>query len=258
MFGILGGIIAIAIAIAVVGTIAIKHHLSSNEKMAVRLAQEYLAQKYEQEMQFYHVRFSWIDPSLYQVTFTPADNPNLYFQVIVQQNLTIAEGLQEFGYSTYPDNYYLNYFTFHTSRAIEKDVQNIWDESASVHVSIDSPALYSYRMPTEFNEHMSAEEMAPFLNYDYHITLNRLLDSRFKTEEAEKILQTISVFQISQYDPREILFWYQTGKNAKQKVLTDSKTWPEMYIKFENWSEISTIDEVVQAMDEQWFNKFNN
>jgi hypothetical protein len=200
MFGIIGGIIAVA----VIGTFAVKLYMSFKEHKAIQLAQEYLVQKYKQEMQFRHARFSWIDPSLYQVTFTPADNPELYFQVIVQQNLTILEDLKEFGHSTCPDNYYLNYFSFHTSRQIRECVQNIWGESASAYVPDKSSGLYSYSVPSEFNEHMTVEEMGTLLDYDIYIRTNHLLNNELKMAEAQRILYLIRYVQVRSLGQKEI------------------------------------------------------
>jgi len=254
IFGIIGGIVAVA----VIGTFAVKFYLSSKEDKAIQLAQEYLAQKYEQEMQFHHARFSWIDPSCYQITFTPAGNPELYFQVIVQQNLTILEGLKEFGHSTCPDNYYLNYFSLYSSRQIGEYVQNIWGESASAYVPDKSSGLYSYSVPSEFYEHMALEEMEAFLDYDVYIRTDQLLNNESKIPEAQRILDMIRYVQTSQFKPTEILFWYNTGivekgEEIRKSISFGNGTDPYHMGRFENWSETVSIEEIVKAMDDQWF-----
>jgi hypothetical protein len=248
IFGILGGIIAIA----VIGAIAIKCYLSYGEKAAAQLAKDYLAQKYEQEMQFHYAVFSLADPICYHVVFTPANNPELYFDVIVDDDLTLDEWITKPGYTSSSDDYYLAYFRFHTSREIEKIAQSIWDESASATAPVDDRGAYPYSVPFGFNEGMSAEEMEPFLDYDYYIITNRLLDSESKQKEAQRMLNMIELVQASKYKPEKILFWYKTGKDENEGEQADSKTWAEMYIEFINWPEISSIEEVLQAMDEQW------
>lgn len=248
LLGLLGAFVIAAVA----GVLAVKINYSAKKEKAVQIAQRYLSQKYEQKMLYSNVNYFWIDPTGYHVIFTPSNNPELYFEVIVQNNLTIAKGLQEFGNSTCPDNYYLRYFEYYTSRQMNKDIQNIWGENAQINVIADDSDIYSHSVPFEINEHMTAKEMETFLKYDFYITTNLLLDSGSKITEAKRMFKLIKVVQKSSYKPTEILFWYKTGKDEKKDDLTDSKTWPEMYIEFGDWSSITTVDQVIAEMDAQY------
>lgn len=258
MFGIIGTIVVVA----VIGTIAAKYHLSMKEHSAIQIAQKYLAQKYEQEMQFQNVRYSWIDPSLYHVTFLSAST-NVKFEVSVwPKALNFPQNMTDYG-DEVTDSYLKDYFCQKTEEVILPEMRAIWDENMSINVSLSTSNLYSQRVTEKPNEQMMAIEMEPFYNYDYYIHANRILNNDSKIEEAERILDMIRYIQANQYYPREVLFWYQTGATEKGKKI-ENRIWfgdgtdPYHIGRFENWSKISSVEEIIQAIDEQWFSKYNN
>ncbi len=251
MFGIIG---AVAI-IAILGTVTIKYNLSTKEKKAIRLSQDYLSQKYTQEMQYLNVKFSWIDPAIYHVSFSPVNMPELVFEVLISQDLTSPrEWTNPDGSHFAPDNYYLKYFSLDTRKSFQTHVQQIWGTNTGIVVPVVNLGLYAVKIPLELNEQMKPEDMEPFLDYDFYVTPNQLLDDSSKAEEAQKIFEMIQIVQASGYKPNRILFWYQTGNKKKNEKYTDSKTWAERDISFEDWNEISSVEQIEKRMNETWFN----
>ncbi|MDD2565180.1 MAG: hypothetical protein PHU27_13285 [Salinivirgaceae bacterium] len=254
------GVIGIVIAVAVVGAIGVKFYLASKENRVIQFAQEYLDQKYEQEMLYKKIRYSWVDPGLYHVTFFPANNQDLFFEVKVwPQVLDFSKGTTDYdGYVG--DNYISRIFCVKTAEKIRSEVKMIWDEDVDIYVTLNTNNVYPRRGVEEPNEQMTAEEMEPLYNYEVFIVTNRLLNDESKFEEAKRIFDMIQYVQISQYNPREILFLYQTGKKDKGKSI-EGHIWfgdgidPYHLGRFENWFEIASIEEVIKAMDEQWFNE---
>lgn len=245
-------IIGIILAIVVLGISILNISLSKNEQKAVQIAKDYLAPKYTQEMLYSSVRFSLIEPSLYHVTFSPVNNPELYFVVLVASDLTLREQTNKYGHFI-PDDYYLKFFSFESKKIFQENVEKIWGENAYIGVPVDDRGIYgANRIPIELNEKMTAEEMEPFIDYNFYITTNVLFDIAAKNEEAQKILEMIQHVQASQYRPREILFWYLTGKPKEKEVYLDFSTRAEANIEFKNWAEITSIEEIETIMYEQW------
>jgi hypothetical protein len=128
-------ILGIIVAVVVLGAASIKSYLSYKENKAIQIAQEYLNQKYEQEMQYESTRFSWIDPSLYHVSFSPVCNSEIIFEVIVYPDLTIPEDRWEFRQSSWSaDNYYVKYFEYCMEEYLAADVKRLWGNDATVKV----------------------------------------------------------------------------------------------------------------------------
>jgi hypothetical protein len=251
VFGIVGGIVAIA----VIGTIVAKFYLFSKEQKAIQLAQEYLAQKYEQEMQYQSVRYSWVDPGLYHVYFTSTDTGVNFEVEMWPKALDLPKGTVDYdGYLG--DTYFSSFFCQKTAEYVLPNIKNIWGENAYISVVLHSGHSYPSEDISSLSENMTEKEMERFYTYEFSITSNCLLDGESKTEESQRVLSIIETIRKLDYSPVEIRIWYKTGKDEKEKVLTDSKTWTEMYISFDNWEEIISIEEIVNAMNEQWFSKF--
>ena len=250
-------IIAVVAAVIVIkGPVAF--HLK--ELKAAQFAQEYLAQKYEQEMQYDRVWYSWIDPGLYHVVFLSA-NTNITFQVQMWPGVFDSpERITDDNYIW--DNYLENFFCSKTEEAILPDAKKIWGENVNIGVVL--VANYPSKGAEVLNEHMTAIEMEPFYNYEILIDTNQQFSNESKMEEADRILDTIRYIQASQYQPREILFWYQANEGLKKGLLDEPKT--RFFIWFgdgtkdfwgtANWLEATRTEDILKAMDEQrgyWF-----
>lgn len=232
-------IIGIVVAVAVVGLISVKLYLSSKENKAIELAQEYLSQKYDKEMKYESIRFSWIDPSLYHVSFAPANNPEIVFEVLVQQDLTIQGGIREFGQnSSSADNYYIKYFEYLMEEFLSNDAKRLWGDDVKVMVLQMNSGLYSFSVPPELNETMPLTEMEVLLkNYWIYIKTSEItLDDRSLEESANRIFEFIQVIKNNGFMPETIDFWYPTTEDETTDVA------------LHNWNEIDTVDQVVELL----------
>lgn len=240
-------VLGIIVVVAVAGTVAVKGYFSAREKKAVQLAQDYLAEKYKQEMNYESVRYSWVDPAIYLVTFSPANNPELSFEVYVQNNLTILpEGTKEFGrYYSSPDNYYFAYFYWEMKNRFQDDVKQIWSEDTSFMVLAMNQGLYGFSIPAALNDQLSLDEMAGLIDeYYFYVKTNQIIDENTKQNEAPKILDFIQIIRESRYKPNRLVLYYNTSNSSKG-------TAERINISFDNWSEIITVDQVIENINTQ-------
>ena len=236
---------------AVVFSIAtLKIHVRKG--VATQIAEKYLFDAYEQEMLFSSVRFSWSDPSLYRVTFSPINNPSMFFQVIVQQDLAILESKEENGIRKSPDNYLSSLFSFHFETKLQYYIDSIWDGDVSVSVEVNTVGTYAFNTPAQINEHLTPEEMEPYFKYSLFINAKRLLDTNNRVEEAKSIMKMISAVRAESIEPEAIfIFYYSESKN--KSLLSGNNKMSRSYINFVNWAGISNLNEILEVVDEQWF-----
>lgn len=196
-------------------------------------------------MQFKSVRYSWIDPAIYHVTFSPTNLPELSFEVYVQNNMTILpEGTKEFGrYYSSPDNYYFACFNWKMQRRFQDDVKRIWSEDSFFTVLAMNQGLYGFSVPSAMNDQLSLNEMADLIyDYYFYINTNQTIDENIKLNEAQKIFDFIQVIQESGYKPNHLVFYYESSKCSKG-------TTDRINISFDNWSEVMTVDQVVEEIN---------
>ena len=241
------GVIAVVV---VVGTIAIKYDSSAKDRKVIQIAQEYLAQKYEQEMTYESVRLPYVDPVYYYVTFVSA-NTDVRFEVRIWPGVLKNQKLEN-NDKNINDNYLSSFFCKKAAEIVLPDIMAIWDDNASIQVTQPTTNVYPKNDAFPINEHMTEREMETLYEYRFHITTNRLLSSESKTEEARRIFNLFQAIQELNYHPVEIVVWYQTGKDKKEEVSTDSETWVRRYIEFDAWEEIDSADQIVDITNEQW------
>lgn len=249
--------IGIAIVIIAICLLSIKIYLSSREHKAIQLAQEYLGQKYEQEMRYESVRYSWIDPGQYHVYFISADT-EIWFEVSMWPK---ALGFSDMPPDEYMwDNYLICFFHENLEEIILPEAINIWDENINIRVASSGGKGYPSRGTEEPNEQMTILELECLYNYEVYINTNRILTDDTKTEEAKRIFEMIQYIKTIQFQPREVLFLYQTGETENGKDV-ECRIWfgdgsdPYHIGRFENWMETSSIEEIEKIMNDQWFNK---
>lgn len=143
----------------------------------------------------------------------------------------------------------LKLFQFYSDKEFLNKTKAIWNNKNSyINTVINDQPLYSFKISKELSENMSLPEMEKYLDYDLNISMDVLLNDSNIKEESEKILHFIEMVQNSNYNPKEILFWYETGKDESKENTTDSSTWSRCYLEFENWESITSMEQVQEKM----------
>jgi len=233
--------------IVAITSTAIYFYSKYKERKAIYLAQEYLSSKYMQEMQYRDITFLWLYDVGYRVSFNPVNNLDLIFFVNISADTGNSqnESYVRDGFAI-SDTYLSDTYSFYTNKVVEGMADTIWKNSKTYVIA------FSDRSRNEKpHELMTVEEMEFYFNYKFHITTNRLLNNQSKNEEAYRVLMMIQQVQASRYQPEEILFYYLTGKDASKENVRDIETSPERMISFDNWMEITTIEQVIAEIDKQ-------
>jgi len=193
-------------------------------------------------MQYSSIKFSRIDPALYHVYFSPSNNSDIVFEVMVQKNISLRTPTSDNKYIYVPDNYYIAYFEFELGEFFKNDVNKIWGDDANTRVLFPNPAMYAFGIPHGLNDQQSLEDMAALLEtYSLVVTLNLDLNTDTQTNEAEKIFKFIKIVQGSDYAPNRISFWYKSSKT------TESKN-GQINIVFDDWMDISTVSQILEQL----------
>jgi hypothetical protein len=207
--------------------------------IAKKLAEDYIQKKYTRKMKYVSVNSTgpFIDLSYYSVFFSPLDEPEIIFEVIIPWDLTEpTERTNKYGYFV-PDNYLLRLFSFDAKKMLDEKIQNIWGSvKTSVYVPVKDSRGYSFQVPIEINEQMEPKDMEPYLKYDFFINVDLLFSGLLIEKEAVSILDAFLIIKKAGYKPNEIIFWYKTDSNEKKMV------------EFENWFEISTVSPIIESM----------
>jgi hypothetical protein len=226
----------IGIIIVIGGILAVKISLLSKENKAIELATEYLNSKYEREMRYESIRFSWIDPALYHVRFSLVENSDLIFEVLVQQDITIQDGVHE---NSSADNYYIKYFEYQMEDFLSDDIKRLWGNEADVQVLQMNNSLYSFLMPFELNDTMSLNEMKALLNnyWIYIETKETISDKRSINESAYLIYQFIQAIRNYEFAPKTISYKYFDADKKTNSII------------FHSLHEIDTVTQVVELIE---------
>lgn len=176
------------------------------ENRAVKMAKEYLKEKYSQPMIYEGVRYPVVDPAVYHVYFSPSDNREIIFEVLVQADLSIATTSRE-NHKIVPqsaDNYYPQFFGYALMKYLSPDVRKVFGENADINV-VTSSGTYGHYVPEGLNDKLSLDEMENI--YDkYRIYI--LIDEIYPDEEAlrklsEETWEFICMLKEKDYIPVE-------------------------------------------------------
>ena len=217
-----------------------------NENRAREIAENYLAQKYTQKTQYQGIRFSWIAPSLYYVTFSLENNPDLFFQVMVQNDFTINEQTNESGVFS-ADNYYIANFEYVMRSIFKNEIEKTWSNTSSMIVRVPNNALYAFHIPEKLNDEMPLKEMEPLIDeYLFIIDTGSALSQDSKADEAAKMLKFIQYIKHTGYAPDSVVFWYTIQEDSLHK---------DEYINigFDNGEEITSVDQIILKIEEEVF-----
>jgi hypothetical protein len=224
------------IGIAIIAMLVAIIHFT-NQSKAIKIAQEYLSQKYNQEMQYSRIRFSWIDPALYHVYFSTVENPDVVIEVEVQTEFTINEPKITDKYDYMPDYFYAAHFEFELRNLFINDVDKIWGVNADIGVLVLNP----FAVPHGYNSKAALEYRAAlFDEYLLVINTSQNLTDESKLDEAQKMFGLIKIVQESAYKPKYINFWYNVPKTAKKSE--------EVNVFFDSWMNIDSVEQVLEQI----------
>jgi hypothetical protein len=228
-------ILGIIFAVIIIVAASIKTYLTFKENKAVQIAQEYLNQKYEQEMQYQNVRFPWIDPSLYHVRFSPVNNPEIIFEVLVQLDLSLTEKDNKHG-NFIPDNYYVKYFEYCMEKYLVADVKHLWGDNATIKVLDVNIGSAAFSVSPKINDEMTLMEMEPLIDdYWIYIRTNDTLVEELLEPIANRILEFIQIVKDNGFEPETLNFWSDGSES-------------EMDMLLKNWDEIDSVDQIIAQL----------
>ena len=236
-------IVAIFAAIMAVAlcTMACGKILTSNYKEAIRIAQEYLDDKYDQEMLYQDIRKTPIEPGTYHVTFTSTNPPEIEFEVTVFDSLTIPERARDFEQGALSaDNYYFKLFEYLMKEHLAADANRLWGSEATVRVTVmDFGVLFT--ISAELSDSMSLYEMESYIeNYWVSIRANDLSSDKITLEGLScDIFEFLQI--LNQYGFR------LEGTTFRFVSETDS-----IDVQFDHLSEIETVDQVIEQLEAEF------
>lgn len=200
---------------------------------AINLAKNHLLQKYDKEMDFQAIDFSFTDPSRYVVYFEDPDyEDELVVAVIVQNNLTITESIEEFGQDVgSADNYYLRIFENKMEKVLPDIILPVFKDSDNFAVRNSSDGLYSFYVSSELTESMDAFEMEKHIGS--YIIFFDIPNYSNETAFAEKVFELMNAIEENGLTPESIHIY--------------SKETKETFVFYPD--EIVSIDEVLEQIE---------
>ena len=230
----------IVLTVAIV--LPLRTFLLYRELKVVSLAKDYLSQKYEQKMKYEGMWRSWIGRSVYHVYFSPADKPDLDFEVLVQQNFTINDKIREFGKSGCADNYYVKYFEYKMEELLGEYAKELWGDDIKLNVTQLESGLYSFHIPEGLNDSLSAEEAEPFAGkYSIGVKTDKLtLDEQGLETSAKQIFEFVQVIKSDGFNPEWLSLEWPSSEKRKVVVL---------YLQ--RFDEINTADQIEALLKDE-------
>ena len=191
-------------------------------------------------MIYQDIRKDPIEPGSYHVTFSSSKTPEVEFEVIVPDSLTLPERVWDFSGSDFSaDNYYHKYFEYRMKEYLAADVNRLW-EGATVRVSIMKNGRYFTNTP-ELNDTMTLEEIETLID-NYWIVVrvdDNPLDNKSLKVLPNKIFDFIQIINNEGFTP-EGIGYYNTSEVASK------------YAEFSNYSEIETVTQVREQLEAEF------
>lgn len=195
---------------AVVGIgIEIQYSFTLNKTRAVETAERYLRQEYNQEMQFKDVDW-FLDPGIFYVSFSPSNDPEIVFQVLVHGGLRVDEPTE----ATRADNYYIAWFEHNLENYFDEEVKRLWGDSAEVLVTVNNPAEVCFWIDKEINDTLPLPDVAALFG-DYHICVR----AENVLEDAETMFNFVQFVKQNDFLSTSVIFVRTTDEQRVE--LTD-------------------------------------
>ena len=231
-------------------------YMYNREQIAISAAKEYLDERFYQEMRFLSSGRNFINVHLYHVRFSPVDNPELIFEVIVGGNDLMVRPARPApdGSLFVPDSYYLEYFALKMRDHFKNDILKVWDNEAVLSVSARQTPVVSFKAPVDFDSLQpiedTLEEMLSVVDlYIFFIEvdtrLSDLSDEDIKLREANRIFDFIQIVRESGFEPTGIVIRFapRSANNARRSISFGSPFQ-------EGWlQEITTVEQVLEELE---------
>ncbi len=173
--------------------------------IAIQRAKEYVAEKYDFASVYLRTRYSWIEPSIYYVSFTAeVDGVQLIYFVMVQDDLSISPERSFDGDYYEADNYIYRKFEL-DAEAYYARTRKSFKNVKNYQVTAFNTALYAYATPLEARQDTSLENLLRVMNYNMFVTIDKAED---KKAEAEIIFEVFQELKELQFNPKSIYISY--------------------------------------------------
>ncbi len=181
-----------------------------NQKIAQRVAEKYLNEKYDTKMQYKTISLDETEePYLYNVYFSP-EGENYTFLVAVDYHFQINDE-----YSA--DNYLINKLFHSLSDSIQSKADNIWKNS-KVEVVGDYGRENFPTIPDTINDTSTLEELDEVLNFEVEIILpEEYPNANHSMEECGRIAQFLEQLQDEPHYFDDIKISYTQPDDGKEK-----------------------------------------
>jgi hypothetical protein len=193
---------------------------------AVQIAAEYLSKKYSQRMNYLSIYNNWIRGA-YNVYFSPENNPEIEFSVIIFKDLRSPAGYTSTNGTHFePDNYLIAIFEHEAKKLFHDRIKRLCQKVIDLYVIVPNNSSV-FITPIELVENMEYNIMEIYLDYNIIIIMENL----DKNNDASCILEIINSIKETGFTPVGITF--RTEPYDREKV-----------IRIENWNDIGTLDEI--------------
>lgn len=177
---------------------------------AIKCAEAYLSEKYEQKMEFLTISRNRATDWSYSLLYAPSDNEDLKFFVRLASDLKPV--IREDGIFTYPSDGYLTArFSYNARQELLEmmpQIKTIGDLSVR-----SGGSIYGI---SALREDMSQQEMAELLSYNVRVSMEQLSEET-KDMVAENIFELLQVVSKSIYHPDTVELFFDvdtvSGRN---------------------------------------------
>ena len=210
------------LVVSISGIAAFVIQLNFAEQRAVQLADEYLENKYQNEMVLTDIRFELFEPSVYRVGYYPENNPDIVFDVIVQGFMYVERDNvvnETEGY--FADNYYLKYFEYLMEEYLATEVERFFGEKADFSVKENTQGLHSYCMHPLLTDDLDIEDMEALINdYDIEISLSVYsVNAEIVEDISNSLYGFISYIRNNGFEPNGITVIFEAENEKRRQVL---------------------------------------
>jgi hypothetical protein len=200
----------LTVGILTVGIIVVmrnhSNYTSEQERMrtqALHLAQTYLDDKYEQDMEYVKYDYNFFE-MYYLIYFHPIDNPDILFNITVIEREDDSLEPEERVRLSGDDNYFERYIEYELSKIYISDIEAIWGAGTVCNIS-----LINHRIPEDQRAELvssTAEIVYELLDNSYNLFIKPTYSFEEKSisELAKMVLDTLNIINQHTHQPHSI------------------------------------------------------